>query len=117
MGRSHRLMSSLKLLASPPIDLATSSSSVHVMRSAKGPFSVVLRRGGPAYGRLALTTRPIISTHSLSSTLTEVYGRPPTEAERPMTYNQSVGARLSTSELQTHASECDPQSDTPQSCP
>jgi hypothetical protein len=29
----------LKLSASPPIDFATSSSSVHVMRSAEGPFS------------------------------------------------------------------------------
>src|SRR5262249_54625174 len=31
MGRSHRRTSSLKLSASPRIDFATSSSSVHVM--------------------------------------------------------------------------------------
>src|SRR5260221_575338 len=38
MGRSHRTTSSLKLSASPRIDFATSSSSVHVMRSAEGPL-------------------------------------------------------------------------------
>jgi hypothetical protein len=82
MGRSHRLMSSLKLLASPPIDLATSSSSVHVMRSAEGPFSVVLRRAEAPYGRMDLSTTPIIPSHSLSSTFTDVYGCHPTRIER-----------------------------------
>src|SRR5947208_1721280 len=36
MGRSHRSTSSLKLSESPPIDRATSSSSVDVIRSAEG---------------------------------------------------------------------------------
>src|SRR5262245_30391990 len=117
MGRSHRLMSSLKLLASPPIDLATSSSSVHVMRSAEGPFSVVLRRAEARYGRLELPTAPIIPPQSLRSTLTDVYGRPWGTDRALMTYNQSVGAPLSTSELQTHASECDSQPDSSRTCP
>jgi hypothetical protein len=82
MGRSHRLMSSLKLLGSPPIDLATRSSSVHVMWSAEGPFSVVLRRADATNGRLDLTTTPIIPAHALSSTFTDVYGCHATGAER-----------------------------------
>src|SRR5712691_4640498 len=44
MGRSHRRMSSLKLSGSPRIDRATSSSSVHVMRSAEGSLSQSVRR-------------------------------------------------------------------------
>ena len=38
MGRSHLKTSSLKLSESPLIERATSSSSVHVMRSAEGPL-------------------------------------------------------------------------------
>src|SRR4029453_6236819 len=117
MGRSHRLMSSLKLLASPPIDLATSSSSVHVMRSAEGPFSVVLRRADAMYGLLeqphdADDTAPFLKFHFHRCL------RVSSDTDRAsMTYNQSVGAPLSTSELQTHASECDPQPDTSRPCP
>src|ERR1700687_1790525 len=44
MGRSHRRMSSLKLSGSPRIDRATSSSSVHVMRSAERSLSQSVRR-------------------------------------------------------------------------
>src|SRR5882724_5092649 len=47
MGRSHRKTSSLKLLASPPIDLATSSSSVDVMQSAEGLLLNTVKRSPP----------------------------------------------------------------------
>ena len=85
MGRSHRLMSSLKLLASPPIDLATSSSSVHVMRSAEGPFSVIFRRAGADVRPVGSAYDADYSSHSLSYTFTDVYGRPPTLDRAPMT--------------------------------
>src|SRR3954454_23237021 len=58
MGASTRMTSSLKLSASPLIDFATSSSSVHVMSSAEGPvqeagcvYLRVLRRRGAADSR------------------------------------------------------------------
>src|ERR1700733_2456824 len=60
MGRSHRWMSSLKLSASPPTDLATSSSSVHAMRRAEGPSSGRFRRCRDTDGRAARATAAII---------------------------------------------------------
>src|SRR4029453_7855485 len=73
MGRSHRWMSSLKLSGSPPIDRATSSSSVHVMRSAEGPSSRVLRRPGSADGLGAAGPLPIIVLLAVTSNIRAVY--------------------------------------------
>src|SRR6266852_3780625 len=77
-------MSSLKLSASPRIDFATSSSSVHVMRSAEGLFLLYLdarrvRRVGPGCaesGRMAaeLSIPPQIVSHTICCTYKHILG-------------------------------------------
>src|SRR5262249_43073720 len=57
----------------PPSARATSSSSVHVMRSAEGAFSGVLRRSDSLYGRARRCTTPIIESWPLTADKSCVY--------------------------------------------
>src|SRR6476660_5135966 len=94
MGRSHRLMSSLKLSGSPPFFLTKSSSSVHVMRRGSGPsWFHGVRRSGATDGREARATarsyRNPAEFCELTSSQPDVYPEESLGERRPMTYNQA----------------------------